>query len=145
MGLPTLISFRTHIEPLSDVSQRAAPMAFRWYQYFSSVDALLRALFGTKPNVLAASGQIAVSDNGGIIEMNVAGANNLTVPNNNTVPLPVGFRCKVAQIGAGLTTVVAAGGVTIRCRHTLVSAGQYAVFEIYQRAGNEWVLSGDLA
>lgn len=140
MGMPSLRPMPVTGEPLA----AGQPMALRWYLYFSSLDGLARFFFGAKPNVLTASGQIAASDDGGIIEMNVAGANNLTVPNNNTVPLPVGFRCKVAQIGAGLTTMVAAAGVTIRCRHTLVSAGQYAVFEIYQRAGNEWVLSGDL-
>lgn len=141
MGLPSIRPLPVPAEPMA----AGQPMALRWYLYFSALDGLARFLFGGKPNTQGASYQLALSDDGGIVEMNVAGANNLTVPNNNTVPLPVGFRCKVVQIGAGLTTAVAAAGVTIRCRHTLVSAGQYAVFELYQRAANDWVLSGDLA
>lgn len=140
MGLPSLLSLRTHNEPIAGGN----PPSFRWYQYFASVDALLRALFGTIPNVQTASYQLAGSDNGGVVEMDVAGANNLTVPNNNTVPLVIGHRTQVTQLGAGTTTVVAGAGVTIRSRLGLVSSGQYAVFALYQRAANDWVLSGDL-
>lgn len=113
-------------------------------EYLQSVDRTIRGILATPPNAQIASYVLAATDANGIVEMNVAGANNLTVPLNNTVPLSIGTRITVVQIGAGTTTIVAALGVTIRNRSGLVSAGQYAVFYLYKRDVNEWVASGDL-
>lgn len=112
--------------------------------YFQSLDDTVRAILSSPPNVQTASYVLAQTDTFGIVEMNVAGANNLTVPLNNSVPLPIGTRVEVVQIGAGTTTLVAAVGVTIRSRPGLVSAGQYAVMALYKRGTDEWVASGDL-
>jgi len=101
-------------------------------------------MLASPPNVQAASYVLALSDGFGIVETNVAGANNLTVPLNGAIPFLIGTRITVAQIGAGTTTLVAAAGVTIRSRLGLVSAGQYAVFYLYKRGTDEWVASGDL-
>lgn len=78
------------------------------------------------------------------VEMNVASANNLTVPPNSSVAFPIGTIKKVTQLGAGRTTIVAGSGVTIRTRSTLVMQGQYAKAWLIKRATDEWVLFGDL-
>jgi hypothetical protein len=114
----------------------------RYVEYFQSLDKLLRA--PAPPNTQTTPYILQPIDAGGIVETNEAGANNLTVPLNNVVPFPIGTRIMAVQIGAGLTTIVAAAGVTIRARLGLISGGQYAVFYLYKRATDEWVASGDL-
>jgi hypothetical protein len=115
--------------------------------------AALRTLSGAEQlgvlagiNTQTGSYTLVLTDIGKAVEMNVAGANNLTVPLNSTVAFPVGARIDVTQIGAGQTTIVATGGVTIRQRESkLKLAGQYAGASLYKRATDEWVLFGDLS
>ena len=87
----------------------------------------------------------ALADSGANVEMNVATANTYTIPTNATVAFPIGTFINVAQIGAGKTQIVAAGGVTIRNRLGLFLGGQYALMTLYKRATDEWVAGGDLA
>lgn len=88
---------------------------------------------------------LALTDAGKIVEMNKATAVNLTVPANASVAFPVLSRIDVVQIGAGQVTFVAAGGVTIRSKGSILTiAGQNAGASLYKRATNEWVLLGDL-
>ena len=97
-------------------------------------------------NTQTASYQIALTDAGGVVEMNAAGANNLTIPANATTPFPITTRIDLTQLGAGTTTVVAAGGVTLLSAGGKVNiAGQYSGATLYQRAIDEWVLIGELA
>lgn len=107
-------------------------------------DARLGALESLPINTQVASYSLVLADANKIVEMNVAGVNNLTVPTNAAQAIPIGSAVVVTQLGAGATTIVAAGGVTIRCRLTLVLKGQYSVVWLYKRGTNEWVLSGDL-
>lgn len=75
------------------------------------------------------------------IEMNVAGANTVTVPLNATQAFPVGSLIPVVQYGAGLTSIVATGGVTINTSAgNLDSPGQYAPMFLRKIATNEWYL-----
>lgn len=92
-----------------------------------------------------ASYTLALADKGTVVEMNVASANNLTVPPNSSVPFPLGTITEVFQYGAGQTTIVAGGGVTIRTPIGLKLAGQYATASLRKRATDEWVLSGDIS
>ena len=79
------------------------------------------------------------------VEMNVASANNLTVPPNSSVAFPTGTIVYVRQYGAGQTTIVAGAGVTIRSRGAALKlAGQYGEAMLTKRATDEWVLSGDI-
>lgn len=87
------------------------------------------------------------------IEMNVAGANTVTVPLNATQAFPIGTLIPVVQYGAGLTSIVATGGVTINTSAgNLDSPGQFAPMFLRKIATNEWYLwngtaggvSGDL-
>lgn len=96
-------------------------------------------------NTQTASYQLVLADAGKVIEMNVATANNLTVPLNSSVPFPIGTSIDIVQYGAGQTTIVAAGGVTIRSSgNKLKLTGQYSAATLYKRGTDEWVVMGDL-
>ena len=92
-----------------------------------------------------ASYTLVLADKAKVVEMNVVSANNLTVPLNATVAFPVGTQIHIVQVGAGQTTVVATGGVTINSTTTLKTRAQWAAATLIKRAENTWVLLGDLA
>jgi hypothetical protein len=80
-----------------------------------------------------------------IVELNSASANNLTVPPNSTVAFPVGTQILIAQYGAGQTTIVAGGGVTLRSDSgKLKIAAQYGGATIVKIATDEWYVFGNL-
>lgn len=88
---------------------------------------------------------LTIDDNNKVIEMNVAGANNLTVPTNASVAFAVGTVIELFQYGAGQTTVVASGGVTIRSSGgKLKLTGQYSGASLRKIATDEWSLVGDI-
>jgi hypothetical protein len=97
-------------------------------------------------NRQTASYGLVLADKGKLVEMNVAGANDLTVPLNSTQAFPVKSRIDIAQYGAGQTTVVATGGVTIRSSGgKLKLNGQYAAASLIKIATDEWYLVGNIA
>jgi hypothetical protein len=81
-------------------------------------------------------------DNGSLITMNVASANNFTV--NTSTALTAGQRIDVIQIGAGQTTVVATG-VTINATPGLKARAQYSAFTLICTATDVYYLVGDLS
>jgi hypothetical protein len=88
---------------------------------------------------------LAVADAGKVIEMNVASANDLTIPLNDSVAIPVGSTIDIIQYGEGQTTIVATSGVTIRSKEgNLKLTGQYSGATLYKRGTDEWVVVGDL-
>lgn len=92
-------------------------------------------------NRQTASYGLVLSDAFKLVEMNVATANNLTVPLNSTAPFIIGTTITVAQYGAGTTTIIATGGVTIRSSSGLLtSPGQYAPMVLEKIATDEWYL-----
>jgi hypothetical protein len=92
-----------------------------------------------------ASYTLALADNGKLVEMNVATANNLTVPLNSSVAFPIGTKIDIAQYGAGQTTVVATSGVTVRsAAGALKLAAQYSGATLVKIATDEWYLFGDI-
>jgi hypothetical protein len=97
------------------------------------------------PNVQTGSYTLVMADVISGVEMNVASANNCTVPPNATVAFPIGAVVEVTQVGAGTTTIVAGAGVTIRqaAGSTLALRAQWASASIRKRATNEWVAAGD--
>lgn len=88
---------------------------------------------------------LARTDSGRVVESTGAAAATITVPTDASVPFPVGAKVTIRQIGAGQVTTVGAGGVTLRSRVGLKTAGQYATIVLHKRAANEWVVSGDSA
>lgn len=92
----------------------------------------------------AASYVLVLADAGAAIEMNLAGANTVTVPPNSSVAFPVGTVVEVLQYGAGQTTLTPGAGVTIRTASTLTTRAQYSTVSLRKTATDEWVAAGDL-
>lgn len=88
---------------------------------------------------------LVLGDAGKVVECLNASAFTLTVPLNSSVAFPVGINIGITQWGTGQVTVAATGGVTIRSSPTLKLRGQYAAANLFKRATNEWLLTGDLA
>jgi len=97
-------------------------------------------------NVQTTSYTLVLGDATKVVVMNVGSANNLTIPTNASVAFPTGTVISVFQLGAGQTTVVASGGVTIDSPSSKVKlTGQYSSAALRKRGTNEWVLAGDLS
>jgi hypothetical protein len=92
-----------------------------------------------------ASYTLVLTDAAQVITMNVGSANNLTVPLNSSVPFPIGTQILIYQSGAGITTIVATSGVTIRSEGTkLKIQGQYGIAGLLKIGTDEWVAYGNL-
>ena len=105
----------------------------------------LGKLADVSTNAQTASYTLVIGDKNKIVEMNVASANNLTVPLNSSVAFPVGSQINVLQTGAGQTTVVATGGVTINGTPGLKLRAQWSYATLVKRATDTWVLVGDIS
>ncbi len=106
----------------------------------------IRAGLPVVANRQTASYGLVLADAGKVVEMNVASGNNLTGPLNSTQAFPVGTCIELFQYGAGQTTVVATGGVTIRSSGgKLKLTGQYSAGSLRKIATDEWCLVGDIA
>jgi hypothetical protein len=95
-------------------------------------------------NAQVASYSLVLADAGKIVEMNVGSANNLTVPLNSSQAFPVGTNITILQTGAGQTTIVATGGVTINGTPGLKLRAQWSSATLIKRATDTWVAIGDL-
>lgn len=103
--------------------------------------AVYKNIVGPYPNIntQTVSYTLVLTDVGKIIEMNLAGANTVTVPTNASVAFPIGSLLRVTQVGAGATTVQGAGGVTVDNAGTL--AAQWNSATLYKRGTDEWVMT----
>jgi hypothetical protein len=96
-------------------------------------------------NAQVASYTAVLTDDGKIITMSVATANNFTVPPNSSVAFGIGTQLNVAQLGAGATTLVASAGVTINSDGAkLTLNAQYAVATVVKTDTNTWFAVGNL-
>ena len=96
-------------------------------------------------NSQSASYTLVLTDASKLVVVSNASANNLTVPTNASVAFPTGTQILVQQGGAGQTTFVASGGVTINSRGSALKiTGQYGLATLLKTATNTWTLSGDL-
>lgn len=110
-------------------------------------DLATRAL--VKPNKRALTGEtetLELADVGKIVTMDNANANALTIPAQGDVAWPADTVIQVIRLGAGVTTIAAATGVTLNG----VSAGSGAMPNQWQGvaltrlAEDVWVASGDI-
>lgn len=109
-----------------------------------SIGGVLRPTVTT--NRQTASYTLAIADRGKLVEMNVATANNLTIPLDSSVAFPIGTEIEIVQYGAGQTTIVATGGVTIRSASgNLKIASQYVAISLIKIGTNEWYCFGNLS
>lgn len=93
-----------------------------------------------------ASSTLANTDTNKTVRMNVASANNITVPNSGTVSIDTGKPIVIKQIGAGQTTILADSGVTLimPTGFTNKLRAQYSSAVIYRIGTNSWYVEGDL-
>jgi hypothetical protein len=96
-------------------------------------------------NAQTASYTLVLTDQSKVVEMGVGSANNLTVPLNSSVEFPTGTVITVLQTGAGQTTLVATGGVTINGTPGLKLRAQWSSATLIKRATDTWVAIGDLS
>jgi len=96
-------------------------------------------------NRQTASYTLVLGDADKLVEMNVATANNLTVPPNSSVAFATGTQILLAQYGAGQTTIVAGSGVTIRSNGSKLKLNvQYSGATLIKIDTDEWYLFGDI-
>ena len=89
---------------------------------------------------------LVLTDVGLAIEMNNAAVNTVTIPPNSSVAFGIGTTILIRQMGAGITSIVAGAGVTIRNPHgTLKILNQYATVMLHKRGTDEWCIEGALA
>lgn len=83
---------------------------------------------------------LAITDQGKAVTMNNASANTCTIPLNATVAFHIGTLLIVRQIGAGLTTLAATGGVTIEKASgtSLTMAGAQEQLVLHKTATDTW-------
>lgn len=95
-------------------------------------------------NTQTASYTLVLSDSYKYLRVDVATANNLTVPPNSSVAFSIGTQIHIRQIGVGQTTVVAGSGVTITTPETLKIRKQHSSVSLVKVATDTWDLLGDL-
>jgi len=89
-----------------------------------------------------ASYTLVANDNGKMIEMNVAGANTLTI---DASIFSAGNQILISQYGAGQTTITAGAGVTLRSSGAkLKTSAQYSLVTIVAISSTEFYVAGDL-
>ena len=97
-------------------------------------------------NAQTASYTAVLTDDGKLITMSNASANNFTVPPNSSVAYGIGTQLNIAQLGAGQTTIVAGSGVTLNSAGTkLKLSAQYAVATCVKTDTNTWFVCGSLS
>ena len=89
-----------------------------------------------------ASYTLVATDNGKMIEMNVASANTLTI---DASIFSAGNQILISQYGAGQTTITAGAGVTLRSSGgKLKTSAQYSLVTIIAISSTEFYVAGDL-
>ncbi len=95
-----------------------------------------------------ASYTLVYADANEVIEFDATAATTLTVPDNATVPFPIGTIIGVYQHNTGAVTIDPAAGVGILSPDGVLGArqlsGRYAEASLRKRAVDGWVLAGSL-
>jgi len=106
-----------------------------------------RAGFRSARNVQASNYTLALSDLGGLVEMNNGASNvSVTIPTNASVAFEVGDRVDILQTGTGVVTLSGSAGVTVNAFDGgLLLGGQYAAATVIKRDTNTWVAIGNLS
>jgi hypothetical protein len=96
-------------------------------------------------NRQTASYTLVLSDADKLVEMNVASANDLTIPLNSSVAFDTGTQILLAQYGAGQTTIVPTSGVTVNSNGAKLKLNvQYSGATLIKIDTDEWYLFGDI-
>ena len=95
-------------------------------------------------NAQTASYTLVLGDKDKLVEIDNASANNLTIPLNSSVAFPIGTQINILQTGAGTTTLVATGGVTLNATPGLILRARWSSVTLIKRGTDTWVAVGDL-
>lgn len=95
-------------------------------------------------NTQTSSYSLVLADATRYVRMNLGSANNLTVPLNSSVAFPTGTQIIIRQVGAGQTTIVATGGVTVNTSETMKLRKQGSTATLIKVGTDEWDITGDL-
>ena len=96
-------------------------------------------------NALSSSYTITFDDVNTIITINSSSATTLSIPANSAVPLPIGTKLDVIQLGTGQITVNGNGYDLSSSTGYKKTANQHSVISLYKINANEWILGGDLS
>lgn len=94
--------------------------------------------------VLALTDAPAASTSQGIVSMNNAAANAVTVPPHSSVAWVAQTMIQIIQLGAGQTTITPGAGVTILTSSSFTARAQNSTLLLTELAADLWMLSGDL-
>lgn len=86
---------------------------------------------------------LGLGDLGRIVAVNNSSAVTVTVPTNASVKFPIGSVVYVRQIGTGLLTLAASGGVTLHNSGGLNAIQQYASMILNKVGADEWIVTND--
>jgi hypothetical protein len=98
-----------------------------------------------------ASYTAVLANNGQVVTMNNASANNFSIPTNASVAFPIGTQINVIQIGAGQTTIqaVTSGTTTIQSTAGTAAApklrARYSMATAIKAGTDLWYVTGDIA
>lgn len=84
---------------------------------------------------------LLATDNGKILNINVASAFTLTIPSG----LPIGFNCTVVQYGTGQIVLTASGTILKNRNSFTKSAGQYSIITIINMGTETYITSGEMS
>ena len=95
----------------------------------------------------ATSHTLELVDLGSIIETTGSSVITVTIPDEATVPFEIGTLVNITQVGAGVTTVTAAAGVSLNgiLDGSISLDGQWAGAALVKRGADAWVIQGALA
>lgn len=88
---------------------------------------------------------IGLNDAQSLVQMNVAGANTVTIPTNSVAAFDIGVQIVISQLGAGQTTIVGDTGVTLYPTGTVNLPSRYSSAHIVKAATNTWYVIGAIA
>ena len=88
---------------------------------------------------------ITFDDVNTIITINSSSATTLYIPANSAVPLPIGSKIDVIQLGTGQITVDGNGYDLSSSTGYMKTAQRHSVISLYKINNDEWILGGDLS
>lgn len=87
---------------------------------------------------------LVLTDAGKQVTMSNASANTLTIPLNSSVAFTIGTRIWVINLGAGVMTLAAAGGVTVNSTTQDFSFNQNDLVLLFKTGTDSWLAFRDL-
>jgi hypothetical protein len=89
---------------------------------------------------------VVLSDDGKLLTCDNAASIALTIVPNSSVAFGIGTQINVMQLSAGVVTITAGAGVSLRSEGSkLKTKGQYAVVTCVKIDTDEWVVVGNLS